>query len=116
MEGTNICNAACVFCAYPQMERRKSTLPMADFERVVDEYVAMGGRHVSLTPIVGDPFVDRFLFERLDYLARIPAIASFHLFTNAILMTPETGARLIGYGARLTLGISLGGVDAETCG
>jgi hypothetical protein len=30
VEGTNICNARCVFCAYPQMERRKQTMPMED--------------------------------------------------------------------------------------
>src|SRR5262245_49030928 len=46
IEGTNICNARCVFCAYPQMERRKQTMSMEDFRRVVDDYVAMGGHHV----------------------------------------------------------------------
>ena len=35
VEGTNICNAECVFCAYPQMERRKQTMSMEDFRRVV---------------------------------------------------------------------------------
>src|SRR5678816_2899265 len=49
VEGTNVCNAACVFCAYPQMERKKQTMPMETFERVVRQYLAMGGHHVSLT-------------------------------------------------------------------
>jgi len=31
IEGTNICNARCVFCAYPQMERPKVTMTMDVF-------------------------------------------------------------------------------------
>ena len=38
----------------------------------------MGGSEVDLTPIVGDPFADRFLFERLDYLNSLPDIRRFH--------------------------------------
>ena len=33
VEGTNVCNAECVFCAYPQMERKKRVMPMDDFEK-----------------------------------------------------------------------------------
>jgi hypothetical protein len=76
VEGTNICNAECVFCAYPQMERKKTVMPMEDFRRIVLEYLAMGGRHVSLTPIVGDPFVDKHVFERLDFLMNEPRVAA----------------------------------------
>jgi Radical SAM superfamily len=75
IEGTNICNAKCVFCAYPQMERPKQTMPMDEFRRIVDEYVAMGGRHVSLTPIVGDPFVDPHFLSRLDDLCARPQLS-----------------------------------------
>lgn len=74
VEGTNTCNAECVFCAYPQMERKKLVMSKVLFERVVRDYLAMGGQHVSLTPIVGDPFVDRFLFERLDFLMALPQV------------------------------------------
>lgn len=114
VEGTNICNAECVFCAYPQMERRKTTMSMDDFRAVVAQYVAMGGRHVSLTPIVGDPFVDKHLFERLDHLAGLDAIAGISFYTNAILMTREKIERLLGYAAKLHVHVSWGGFDAAT--
>jgi radical SAM protein with 4Fe4S-binding SPASM domain len=94
VEGTNICNAECVFCAYPQMERKKQTMSMDDFKRVVSEYLGMGGRHVSLTPIVGDPFVDKHIFERLDLLMAEP--------------------RLMDYASKLHVHVSWGGFDAET--
>lgn len=114
IEATNACNARCVFCAYDQMQRPKVVMGMPDFERVVDQYVAMGGSHVSLTPIVGDPFVDPHLFARLDRLAQTPGIRGFYFFTNAILMTPEASERLLALGERLTVCVSLGGFDAPT--
>ncbi len=114
IEGTNVCNARCVFCAYDQMERPKTVMSMQDFERVVGEYVAMGGAWVSLTPIVGDPFVDPHLFARLEYLGRTAAIDGFYFFTNAILMTPEASRKLLDFGQRLTVCVSLGGFDAQT--
>lgn len=114
IEGTNICNAKCTFCAYPQMERPKQTMPMDQFRRVIDEYVAMGGKYVSLTPIVGDPFVDPHIFERLDDLYRRPEIEGFYFYTNAILMKPEVSERLLAYSDKLKVFISMGGFDRET--
>ncbi len=114
IEGTNICNAECVFCAYPQMERRKKVMPLEDFERVLDDYIAMGGQAVSLTPIVGDPFVDKFLFERLDLLHQRPQIRQIGFYTNAILMDRAKSERLMRYEDKLHVHVSWGGFDAPT--
>jgi MoaA/NifB/PqqE/SkfB family radical SAM enzyme len=115
IEGTNICNAKCAFCAYPQMERPKvKGMPMELFKSVVDQYYARGQYEVDLTPIVGDPFVDQLLFERLDYLHSLPKIRYFHFYTNAILMTPEKAERLMKYGARFEVFCSFGGFDRQT--
>jgi radical SAM protein with 4Fe4S-binding SPASM domain len=114
VEGTNICNARCVFCAYPQMERRKQTMSLEDFRRVVGQYLDMGGRHVSLTPIVGDPFVDKFLFERLDHLLAEERVRGISFYTNAILMTAEKSERLMRYASKLHVHVSWGGFDAPT--
>ena len=114
VEGTNICNAKCVFCAYPQMERRKTTMSMEDFRAVVDAYVEMGGRSVSLTPIVGDPFVDKHMFERLDDLMARDEIRSMSFYTNAILMTRERSERLMAYAEKLHVHVSWGGFDEAT--
>ncbi|MDZ8239465.1 MAG: radical SAM protein [Nostoc sp. ChiQUE01a] len=114
IEGTNICNAKCTFCAYPQMERPKETMPMEEFRQFIDQYITMGGKHISLTPIVGDPFVDRFLFDRLEYLYSIEQIESFYFFTNAILMTGQVSEKLLKYGEKLSIHVSWGGFDRET--
>lgn len=114
IEGTNICNAACVFCAYPEMQRPKKVMPLELFRSVVRQYADLGGEEVDLTPIVGDPFADGKLFERLDVLAAEPRFRRFHFFTNAIGMRPELGEKLLAYGARLRVYISFGGFDRET--
>ncbi len=114
IEGTNICNAECVFCAYPEMQRPKKVMPMDFFKTVIDQYVCAGGTEVDLTPIVGDPFVDGKIFERLDYLAEKPGIRRFHFFTNAIGMRPLLSGQLLKYGSHLKVNISFGGFDQET--
>ncbi len=114
IEGTNICNAKCAFCAYPQMERPKQVMSMTDFRQVIDDYVGMGGKYVSLSPIVGDPFVDPHLFERLDDLYEREQIEGFYFFTNAISMKPKICERLLSYADKLTIHVSWGGFDRET--
>lgn len=113
IEGTNICNAACVFCAYPQMERPKVTMPMSTFRKAIDEYLALGPAEVDLTPIVGDPFADKHLFERLDDLFSRPGVKKFHFYTNAILMKPPQIERLMPYGRRFFIFCSFGGFTRE---
>lgn len=114
IEGTNICNARCVFCAYPQMERPKVTMPLDLFRKAVDQHLSLGMSEVDLTPIVGDPFVDKYLFERLDDLASRPELSRFHFYTNAILLKPEQVPRLLSYGERFWIFCSFGGFDRET--
>jgi MoaA/NifB/PqqE/SkfB family radical SAM enzyme len=114
IEGTNICNAKCVFCAYPQMQRAKQTMPMELFQKAVQQYVDMGGTSLALTPIVGDPFVDPFFFQRLEWLDENTPIDRIVFYTNAILMKPEAGERLLRYADKLDVNISWGGFCQET--
>jgi len=74
----------------------------------------MGGRAVSLTPIVGDPFVDKFLFERLADLHQRPEIQQIGFYTNAILMDRAKVERLLPYADKLHVHVSWGGFDAPT--
>jgi len=114
IEGTNICNAKCIFCAYPQMQRPKEIMPIDDFKRIITQYVAMGGEHISLTPIVGDPFLDSHIFERLDYLNSLPEIKGFYFYTNGILMKPHNSQKLLAYGEKIKIHVSFCGFESET--
>ncbi|MBI4248227.1 MAG: radical SAM protein [Elusimicrobia bacterium] len=114
MEGTNICNAKCVFCAYPQMQRPKVTMEMDTFKNTILGFVRAGGREVNLSAIVGDPLIDRYLFDKLDFLRSQPQIRAAQFFTNAIAMRPAMADKLLTYGKFLKVCISFGGFDRET--
>jgi len=84
------------------------------YRKTVDEFAALGGTQVGLTPVVGEPLVDRWVFDRLDYVARKREIRVCHLFTNAIALSPEVADRLLCFGDKLTVNVSLAGLDART--
>ncbi len=118
LETTNICNAKCVFCAYPEMERAHTTMAMEPFTKVVDKCIAEGVVRFSLTPVVGDPMADKHFFERLVYFADVGA-HSVDFVTNCIAFTPSKIEKFIAFKKarpelRTPISVSLGGVDAET--
>jgi len=72
IETTNICNAKCVFCANPIMERRKEHLEMVKFKKAVDEFAALGGTVIDFNVTIGDPLLDPMLLERARYAKSFP--------------------------------------------
>lgn len=115
LEVTNVCNALCTFCAYPHMERPKGVMPLPLFRKVVEEYAALGGGAVSLTPILGDALVDPHLLERLALLESHPAIRQISMTTNAIALdrySDEEVRRILA--ACYCIQVSVGGLDSGT--
>src|SRR5579864_8387439 len=68
---TNICNAKCTFCAYPKVVANKTlqtgVMSFEVFKKAVDEWAAVGGQSLDLTPVVGDPLVDPGLLDKVEY-------------------------------------------------
>jgi len=115
IETTNVCNSACVFCAYPKMERKKGVMSLPMFEQVVNEYASMGGGPVSLTPLVGDALVDPHLLERLRILDQCPQISQISLTTNAIAFTRYSDEEVHRILKVIDcIQVSIGGLDAAT--
>lgn len=84
IETTNACNANCVFCAYPKMQRKRGVMSLSMFEQIIDEYTEMGGGPVSLTPLVGDALIDPHFMKRLQMLANAPKVSQVSMTTNGI--------------------------------
>jgi MoaA/NifB/PqqE/SkfB family radical SAM enzyme len=115
IETINVCNAACLFCAYSSMRRNKGVMSLALFEKIVKDYTEMGGGPVSLTPIVGDALLDPHLMERLRMLEAYPAINQVTITTNGIALdrySDEDIRRLLS--TLYCLQVSIGGLDAAT--
>jgi hypothetical protein len=87
---------------------------MAVFEKAIRDYVELGGGYVSLTPLVGDIFLDRDLVKRLRFLESVPEITGVGVTTNAAMahrFSDKELAYIIGRFDRLS--ISVYGVDKE---
>jgi len=84
-EGTNICNALCIFCYYPKIkdELPKKTMSIDLFKEIIFDYESIGGSKVALTPTVGDPLVDKLFSERVRVIDQ-SNISRMHFYTNLI--------------------------------
>jgi hypothetical protein len=115
VETVNACNAACVFCGYPRMKRKKGVMSLEVFEKVLRDYSAMGGGALSLTPVVGDALLDPHLLERLRMLESYPSIDQVTLTTNAIALHKLSDDDVRYLLRRLfVLQLSIGGLDRDT--
>jgi MoaA/NifB/PqqE/SkfB family radical SAM enzyme len=115
IETTNVCNAACRFCAYPKMRRKKGVMAMTLFEKVLADFSELDGGTVSLTPVGGDALVDPHFMDRLRILDRTPAVKQITLTTNGIALarySDEDLRRILG--AVDCIQVSIGGLDAST--
>lgn len=65
IETINACNSACVFCPYSMQTRPQGVMSDALFDRLLDQYLAMGGGNISVSPIVGEALLDPSLPRRL---------------------------------------------------
>jgi MoaA/NifB/PqqE/SkfB family radical SAM enzyme len=112
IETVNTCNNLCLVCAYRDQTRPKRIMPMAMFEKAVNDYVDLGGGFLSLTPLVGDVLLDRHLIERLAWLRGIPGITELGVTTNGAMAHRFDDAELaevVNSFSRLS--ISIYGVD-----
>jgi len=113
---TNVCNARCTFCAYRLVAdsgRPAGVMQMDVFKKAVDEYSALGGKGIDLTPTVGDPLLDPTLIEKVKYLREHTGIKDICLTTNAIAMCKrDMFKQLVDTGANIIC-ISLPGLNSE---
>ena len=114
VETINVCNARCIFCAYPNITRKPEVLPMRIFDKVAREYSEMGGGPVSLTPIAGDPLLDPQLLERYEVLQKYPKINRISFTTNGIAFPRYSDTQIEGLLQKsVAIQFSLGGLERE---
>jgi hypothetical protein len=75
------------------MTRRQGVMARPLFEKVVDECVSLGIRHVRLHNY-GEPFVDRRLVEKIRY-AKARGVAEVGLISNGSLITEEVAKGIV---------------------
>ena len=110
IEGTNICNAKCVFCPRDDMHRRQGVMDMALFKKIVDECALLGITHVRVHNY-GEPFIDRQLVEKVRY-SKTRGIQEVGMISNGSLISDQVARGMIDAGLdAINISIDAGGKD-----
>ncbi len=89
------CNMACPFCTHGQVAKPVPNvyLPVATYERIIDEAYALGVRSVKLN-YINEPLMRRDLEEMIEYAHRA-GMLNIYFTTNGLLLTKGRRARLL---------------------
>jgi MoaA/NifB/PqqE/SkfB family radical SAM enzyme len=82
IETSSICNLDCCFCAYPKKQSPRVVMDDDFFRDCISQALDMGYNEFDLTPCTGDVFMDRHLFNKLDFLESEARVKSYAFFTN----------------------------------
>lgn len=114
IETVNVCNNDCIICAYGDQSRPKKRMSDELFKKVLDDYREMGGGYVSLTPLVGDVFMDPELDKRIAYLRSCDWVTGIGFTTNAVMAHRLSDEKLREIVTSLKMmSISIYGIDEE---
>jgi sulfatase maturation enzyme AslB (radical SAM superfamily) len=114
IETSSLCNLDCAFCAYPKKQSPRIVMSNEFFQDCVRQAVDMGYRDFDLTPCTGDPFMDRHLFDKLDFLETEDRVRQYDFFTNFTVPQPEHIEALHRFKKHGGLAISVYGHDLDT--
>lgn len=116
-EVTNICNAACTFCAYRKISKihkeHQGTMELNVFKKALDDFLEMGGKNISLTPTIGEPLIDKGIFDKIDYAVNVKYTPFVYFYTNGILLKENDNYKKIINGGVNKIGISTQGCDEK---
>lgn len=115
VETLAVCNAACVFCPYPTLERQGTRMPDELIEKIVADLGAIPrDQSFQFAPYkVSEPFVESRLFDIIALVnARLPN-ARISLITNASPLTGKKLEQLARARNVAYLNVSLNAVDAQ---
>lgn len=95
IQTTNLCQLKCDHCPVGKSNITNKLKDIEAFKEVVNIVIDSGlFRHLDVTPIVGDPFTDPTMVEKLEWLEMIPQIKKTKFITNLIGFDKETIVRV----------------------
>jgi len=105
IETQTVCNAACVFCPYPRLERKGTKMTDELLYGLLDQM--RGWKPFLLSPFkVSDPLLEPRLDAILGYVNRHIPQAEIRIFTNGSALTHRQ-AEMLHRAENLTLYVSL---------
>jgi sulfatase maturation enzyme AslB (radical SAM superfamily) len=81
------CNAKCIFCPRQygiwKNKWKRTIIKDEFFYNAVDQFREMGGKYVSLTPMQGEPLLDKNILKKIKYAKGFDLL---YFYTNATLL------------------------------
>jgi hypothetical protein len=114
IETSSICNLDCCFCAYPKKQSPRVVMSTEFFKDCVTQALELGYNEFDLTPCTGDVFMDRHLFDKLDFLDRDARVRKYGFYTNFTIPKTSHIESLHRFKKMSGLGISIYGHDLQT--
>ncbi len=94
IEFTSACNAKCIMCPQPAMDRKKENMPNEILEKIIDDCKGKPLKKINLF-WMGDSTVDKHLIEKMRLVrAGLPNV-KLYLSTNAQLLSKERSRKII---------------------
>lgn len=113
IETVGFCNLECKFCSYPKKVRPRTVMEDGLFRHSIDQAAALGYRHIALTPITGDVFMDKHFLERLRYIEQ-STVETFEFYTNFIAADETSIAALLSMSKLTAMELSVYGHDRDS--
>ncbi|MHA1381415.1 MAG: radical SAM/SPASM domain-containing protein [Candidatus Helarchaeota archaeon] len=92
IEPNNICNLKCIMCPYQKMTRKKETMSIELFKKIVDESIELGCRIFQLQQY-NEPFTDKQLFDRINYIRN--KNAEVYFYSNGTILNKEIRQKIL---------------------
>ena len=115
----NQCNLNCTFCRggmdknILDEQNNVKIMNYDIFTRIIDKCTEHGVKSFDLTPVIGELFLDKDLFNKLDYLENNNLVSRFVVTTNFTIMNRENLIKLSKY-TKLFFTIPIYGFDSFT--
>ena len=106
---TNRCNAKCVWCPNPDLTN-VGAMDMDVYRKIIDDFGFRGG--VVTFGTFGEPLMDKYMQERIEYLKRYPKIHKVEVLTNGFFLNEKIVPTLLEHGVGVD--ISLDELDRQT--
>jgi MoaA/NifB/PqqE/SkfB family radical SAM enzyme len=114
VETSSLCNLKCRFCAYDKKHSPRITMKDEFFIDCITQALDMGYRRFSLTPCTGDIFMDRHIFNKIEFLENNPRVDGYEFFTNFTVLKHKDVERLAKLAKLKSVVVSIYGHDPET--
>lgn len=114
IETSSVCNLSCKFCAYGKKDNTRQVMPNELFFDIVDQATQMGYDTFGLTPITGDIFMDKQIFDKLQFMEEHTKVKNYSFYTNFTILDENKIQRLIELEKLNELSISIYGHDEES--